>query len=49
MEYDHLLREKKLLDESEMPFEKQLNEETKFITRAVGEPPIQELKLRKKR
>lgn len=45
VEYDHLLREKKLLDESEMPFEKQLNTETKFVTRAVGEPPIQDLKL----
>ena len=31
-----------------MPFEKQLNEETKFVTRAVGEPPIQDLKLRMK-
>lgn len=28
VEYDHLLREKKLLEDSEMPFEKQLNEVT---------------------
>lgn len=44
VEYDHLLREKKVLEESEMPFEKQLNEVTKYVTEAIGEPSLQDLK-----
>ncbi|KAL4447111.1 hypothetical protein ABPG74_013963 [Tetrahymena malaccensis] len=45
VEYDHLLREKKLLDEKEMAFEKQLNEVTKYVTDAIGETALKDVKL----
>lgn len=45
VEYDHLLREKKLLDEKDMPFEKQLNEVTMHVTEAVGETALKDLHL----